>query len=192
MSQRVVGGELSGRRLASLPRGIDGLRPTSARVRSAIFDRLQHEVRGARVLDLFAGSGALSVEALSRGAAHATLVESHPKIARFVGSQLADLGLHDRCELVQRDALRFLAGPPGGAGFDLVLLDPPWAQPELYERVLGALSPWLGPKAIVVCEADKRIDLGPSDGERGPGGIFEVEASKIHGDTRLEFLILRG
>lgn len=191
MSQRIVGGELSGRRLASIPKGIEGLRPSSARVRSAIFDRLQAHVVDARVLDLFAGSGALSVEALSRGAAHATLVESHPKIARFVRGQLEALGLSGRAELVQRDALRFLAGP-AGEPYDLVLLDPPWSQPELYDRVLGALSPWLAPEAVVVSEADKRHQTGPEGEGRGPQGAFLVEASKIHGDTRLEFLIPRG
>ena len=81
--QRVVSGSLGGRKLLSLPRSVTDVRPSSARVRSAIFDRLQHEVVGARVLDLFAGSGALSIEAISRGAARAVMVEQQRELARF-------------------------------------------------------------------------------------------------------------
>ena len=90
--QRVVGGELGGRRLMSLPGNVRGVRPTSSKLRGAIFDRLQGEIVGARFLDPFAGSGAVSIEALSRGASSATLVERQRALVQFLGRQLAALG----------------------------------------------------------------------------------------------------
>ena len=87
--QRITGGQLRGRKLSRLPDGVAGLRPTGARVREAIFNRLQGEVEDARVLDLFAGSGALSIEALSRGARVATLIERDRAVLRHLQRQLA-------------------------------------------------------------------------------------------------------
>src|SRR5690606_23957800 len=101
--QRISGGSLRGRVLRPLA-AAPGLRPTGARVREAIFDRLQHEIRGAAVLDLFAGSGALAFEALSRGARRATLVEHHPTIARNLLAQIRELALGERATVWQGDA----------------------------------------------------------------------------------------
>ncbi|HET8592654.1 MAG TPA: RsmD family RNA methyltransferase [Solirubrobacterales bacterium] len=114
---RITGGELRGRRL-KVPRG--DVRPTTERVREAVFSILG-EVSGARVLDLFCGSGALAVEALSRGAAEATLVDSDPRTAR---DNLEALGLEERARTVRSDAARFL-GRAEQRSFDLVLCDPP-------------------------------------------------------------------
>ncbi|WP_205633047.1 RsmD family RNA methyltransferase, partial [Enhygromyxa salina] len=111
--QRIVSGTLRGRRLLSLPNSITGVRPSSSRVRSAIFDRLQHEVVGARVLDLFAGTGALAIEAISRGAAHATLVEQQPQLIRFLDQQLDALGIHAHARVIMGDA-RGVLGERGG------------------------------------------------------------------------------
>ena len=84
---RIEGGRFGGRPLLALPRGIDGLRPTSARVRGAIFDRLQNFVADCRAIDLFAGSGALGFEAISRGARWVTFIERHPRLVRRIHDQ---------------------------------------------------------------------------------------------------------
>ena len=126
---RVVAGELKGRRLASPPRRSADVRPTSDRVREALFSILG-DVSGERVLDLYAGTGALGIEALSRGASSAVLVDSDPRLAR---RNVEVLGLSDRCEVVRFDALRYLARTD--ESFDLVLCDPPYA-----------LAPKLGPE----------------------------------------------
>lgn len=188
--QRIVAGELKGRRLRGLPSALEGVRPSSARVRSAIFDRLQREVVGARVLDLFAGSGALAIEALSRGAAQATLVEIRPDLARFVQRQLADLSLEGRARVWQGDARGFLSRP-ATALFDLVLIDPPYADLDVYREVLETLtgSPWLAPDAVIVVEHERERSGAPPFA--WPSGIV-VEARRDHGSTVLEFLRTRG
>jgi 16S rRNA (guanine966-N2)-methyltransferase len=128
---RVTGGELGGRRL-HVPRR--GVRPTTGRVREAIFSMLGSSVEGARVLDLFAGTGALAIEALSRGAAQATLVDTKPEAAR---RNLESLGLNDRSAVLRSDVARYLrrAGP---GSFDLVLCDPPY---RLADRLAAELDP---------------------------------------------------
>jgi len=120
---RVHGGELGGRRL-STPKGI---RPSQGVVKEAIFNVLAAEVEGARVLDLFAGSGALGIEALSRGAAQATFVESEPRVVAVLKRNLAGLGLDGRARVVIADAARWSELHPTEVGkADLVLLDPPY------------------------------------------------------------------
>lgn len=186
--QRVVAGSLRGRRLLPLPRSVSGVRPSSSRVRSAIFDRLQLELRDARVLDLFAGSGALAIEALSRGAASAVLVERQAKLARFLPEQISTLGLHERATVVHTDALRYLSGPsPRSQGpFDIVLVDPPYAELALYSAVLSALAEGgvLREDAVVVIEYQVRRGRHP-DIARLPG--LSSEAVRTHGQTALEF-----
>jgi 16S rRNA (guanine966-N2)-methyltransferase len=148
---RVVAGELKGRRLASPPRRSAEVRPTSDRAREALFQILG-DVSGARVLDLFAGTGALAIEALSRGAASAVLVDSDPRLAR---RNVDELGLSDRCEVVSSDALRYVARAE--ETFDLILCDPPYALagrigPEL-ERLV---PPRLAPNGRLVVESPAR------------------------------------
>jgi 16S rRNA (guanine966-N2)-methyltransferase len=183
--QRVVAGTLRGRRLLALPRSITDVRPSSSRVRGAIFDRLQAEVIGARVLDLFAGTGALAIEALSRGASRATLVEQHPALNKFLIRQLDALGLRDRATVVGDDARRFVARDPGL--FDLVLIDPPYAALELYEAVLTSLVEHncLAADAVVVIEYERHRGQRPALAI--PPGLTS-EAIRDHGQTVLEFL----
>jgi 16S rRNA (guanine966-N2)-methyltransferase len=128
---RVVGGELRGRRIEA-PRG-GAVRPTADRVREAIFSILG-DVSGTRVLDLFCGTGALAVEALSRGATTATLVDRRTSAAR---RNVRSLGLNDRCSIVRDDALRFLGR--GRATFDLVFCDPPYKLADRLEAQLDQL-----------------------------------------------------
>jgi 16S rRNA (guanine966-N2)-methyltransferase len=192
--QRVVAGEFRGRKLLSLPRSATEVRPSSARVRSAIFDRLQAEVVDARVLDLFAGSGALAIEAISRGAGHAVLVEQSRELVRFLAAQLDALGLRGRCEVIHDDAVRLLGrGRPAGqdAPFDLILVDPPYAALDLYAEVLELLvaNHWLAESGVIVVEYEKHRGARPAI--RVPDALH-CEAVREHGQTALEFLRLRG
>ena len=129
---RITGGELGGRRIRTPRRGRD-LRPTTDQVREAVFSMLG-EVTGARVLDLFAGTGILALEALSRGATEATLVDARPGPAR---RSVEDLGLSGRATVVRSDAARFLRRAEPDS-FDLVLCDPPY---RLADRLAGDLDP---------------------------------------------------
>ena len=138
--QRIEAGSLRGHKLLPLPAGVPGLRPTGARVRGAIFDRLQQAVVGARVLDLFAGSGALAIEALSRGAERCTLLELDARVVRHLRRQLEALGVSDRAHVVQTDAQAWLRPGRGNAApYDLVLVDPPFAMPHVFEPIARAL-----------------------------------------------------
>jgi 16S rRNA (guanine966-N2)-methyltransferase len=128
---RITGGELGGRRIHA-PKG-PKLRPTTERVREAVFSILG-DVSGARVLDLFCGTGALAIEAISRGAAEATLVDTHPAAAR---RNLEALELTDRAKAVRADAARFLRRADQGS-YDLVLCDPPY---RLADRLAADLDP---------------------------------------------------
>jgi 16S rRNA (guanine966-N2)-methyltransferase len=182
--QRIESGRLRGRRLLPLPRGVDGLRPTAAMVRAAIFDRLQAELAQARILDLFAGSGALSFEALSRGAATATLVEAHPRVARHLQAQAAALSLGEAATVVHADARRFLAR--AAAPHDVVLIDPPFAIPEIVDEVLGDLTRgWLAEGAVVVVERERIRGRAPD--LSCPQGL-SLEATRAYGQAQVDFL----
>jgi len=137
---RVIAGSHRGRPVRSVPDR--GTRPTSDKVREAVFDVLGSlvDVEGSAVVDLFAGSGAMGIEALSRGAASVVFVDSSPAAVRAVRANLADLDLGDRAEVVRDDAVRFLARP---RHFDLALCDPPYAfdaWATLLERLDASLA----------------------------------------------------
>jgi 16S rRNA (guanine966-N2)-methyltransferase len=166
---RVVAGRLGGRRLASPPAGAD-VRPTADRVREAIFSILG-DIDGARVLDLFCGTGALGIEALSRGAAAITLVDTDAEPAR---RNAADLGIEEECEIVRADAMRWLEG--SDAAFDLVFCDPPY---RLADRLEGTLEPLVAPRLaeggrlILETSAREPLDLAlPVLDERRYGAIL--------------------
>ena len=153
---RIIGGRHRGRRLHFLPGR--GLRPTPDRVRETLFNWLQGEVRGARCLDLFAGSGALGLEALSRGAAYLCAVEQNRAAAQRLRDNVALLHEESTVEVMLADALRLLKARPDAA-FDIVFLDPPFAD-GLLPAVCRMLeeNDWLGPAAMVYLEQDvKRI-----------------------------------
>ena len=154
---RVIAGRWGGRRLQAPPG--DATRPTSDRVREALFSILGDRVDGARVLDLFAGSGALGIEALSRGAAHATFVDSAPAAIRSLRANLEALGAD--ADVRRADARRFL-GSASAAGryYDLVFLDPPYRLAGRVGGELAAVLPAvLAPGAAVVVESDRRAPL---------------------------------
>jgi 16S rRNA (guanine966-N2)-methyltransferase len=150
---RVVAGELGGRRLASPPKGAD-VRPTSDRVREALFSILG-DVSGKTVLDLYSGTGALAIEALSRGAADATLVDVRTSLAR---RNIAALGLAGRTEVVRSDALSYLRR--SRRRFDLILCDPPYRLADRLEAQLETLIPArLAEDGLFVAESAARRPL---------------------------------
>lgn len=154
---RIVAGSAKGRTLA-VPKS--GTRPTSERVREALFSRLDHMnvLDGTTVLDLYAGTGALGLEALSRGSAHATLVERASAAARVASANVRSTGLPAR--VVTADARSFLAARTGEdlrGDIDLVFIDPPYDIAEAdMTAVLSLLGPWIGPDALVVVERSTR------------------------------------
>ena len=154
---RIVAGSAKGRTLA-VPKS--GTRPTSERVREALFSRLDHMnvLEGATVLDLYAGTGALGLEALSRGASSATLVEKASGAARVATANVRSTGLSAR--VVTADSRAYLGGrsaEPLSGEVDLVFIDPPYdiAEEEM-SAVLEGLAPWIGPDALVVVERSTR------------------------------------
>jgi 16S rRNA (guanine966-N2)-methyltransferase len=156
---RIVAGRARGRRLA-VPPG-DGTRPTADRVREALFSSLEAEfgaLAGLRVLDLYAGSGALGLEALSRGAAHVLLVEAEHKAVRAITENVATVGL-DGAVVQPARAEQVLAGTPAEP-YDLVLADPPYALAGAAVTELLALlvDGWLATDALVVVERPRRAE----------------------------------
>ncbi len=169
---RVISGNLKGRRLFSL-KG-QKLRPTSDRVKEAIFDILQDQIRGQKVLDLFAGTGALGIEALSRGAKWASFVEESTRSLNALRRNLEECRLKERAEVLGRKAraaIRILEAR--GDSFELIFLDPPYGK-GLARRALEALSrsSIVTPHTLVVAEhsLSEKLDFIPSwqrvDGRR--------------------------
>jgi 16S rRNA (guanine966-N2)-methyltransferase len=150
---RIVGGRWRGTRLPVAESA--GLRPTSDRVRETLFNWLQPVLPGARVLDLFAGTGALGLEALSRGAREAWLVERDARLAEGLRGSVARLHADDCARVAQADALAWLRAPLHGR-FDVVFLDPPFAA-DLWPQVLEALPPWLAEDAWLYLEAPVEV-----------------------------------
>lgn len=179
---RIVAGTHRGRRLEG-PGGAGGLRPTSDRVRESLFGVLEggalgDPLPGAIVLDLFAGTGALGFEALSRGAAHVTFVERDRAAQGLVARNAAALGMEDACRLIRRDATRL--GPNDAAPATLVFLDPPYGR-GLGERALAAARAggWLARAALVVWEEDAP--------QEPPDGFSRIDARR-YGGTHVTFL----
>lgn len=155
---RIIGGDWRGTRLpvADAP----GLRPTADRVRETLFNWLQPKLHGARVLDLFAGSGALGLEALSRGAREAWLVERDARLAEQLRATVARLRADQRAQVAQADALAWLRAPLHGR-FDLVFVDPPFTA-SLWTDAIAALPPWLADDAWLYLEAPVDVALAPA------------------------------
>ena len=180
---RIVGGRLKGRVLAAP--GSRDIRPTSERLRESIFDILEHRypgrVEGRRALDLFAGSGALAIEALSRGARFALLVDNAPEARALLRANVEALGLGGVTRIWRADATR-LGDAPAGGPFALAFLDPPYgrnlALPALSALVAGA---WLEGDAICVVEESVKAEIAP------PPGLALVD-ERVYGDTRIAIL----
>lgn len=182
---RIVAGRFKGRPIAA-PEGRH-TRPTGDRAREAMFNVLAHAawspgVEGRRVLDLFAGSGALGLEALSRGAAFALFVETDPAARGAIRDNIEAFGLFGVARIHRRDATDLGVKPAGlGAPFDLVFLDPPYGQ-GLAERTLQRLKPgaWIGDDAVVV------LECGADETPTTPG--FELLDERLYGAAKVLFL----
>lgn len=169
---RIIGGKW---RNTKLPVPLaPGLRPSSDRVRETLFNWLMPRLGGARVLDLFAGSGALGLEAISRGAAQATLVERDAALARQLRESVAKLGAQRQVEVVQADALHWLAQRPSGLA-DIVFIDPPFGD-GLWDAALAGLGPHLAADAWLYLEspAGQTLRLPPGWLLHREGGTREV------------------
>ncbi len=165
VGMRVIAGKYKSRRLAA----VDGMatRPTSDRLRETLFNVVAAGVEESVWLDVFAGTGAVGIEALSRGARSVYFVESGAKAARVIRKNLAELGIEDGAEVIERDAataLRMLDAQAVLADFCFV--DPPYREAAEYEEVLGFLgqSRVLGKKSVVIAEHDKHFDPGEEFG----------------------------
>ncbi|WP_293574696.1 16S rRNA (guanine(966)-N(2))-methyltransferase RsmD [Phaeobacter sp.] len=179
---RIIAGEFRGRALTSLGKGDAGahLRPTTDRVRESLFNVLSHQVDfdGLRVLDLFAGTGALGLEALSRGAAEAVFVDDGRISQGLITKNIALLQVKDRSRLIRRDATRL--PPNDSAPFDVVFLDPPYGK-SLGATALEAAtkSGWIADDALIVWEE--------SSPQPAPEG-YVMQDQRKYGDTHVTLL----
>jgi 16S rRNA (guanine966-N2)-methyltransferase len=180
---RIVGGEFRGRPLAT-PRG-NAIRPTTDRTREALFNILSHRfadrLEGARVLDLFAGTGALGLEALSRGASFALFVEESVEGRGLIRTNVESLGLTGRSKIFRRDATDL--GEPGTMQpFGLLFADPPYGK-GLGERALQSARAggWLVPAALCIVEESAAAPFAP-----GPG--FSIVDERGYGDTVIRII----
>ena len=169
---RVTGGEARGRRLKA-PKNI---RPTQGKVKQAIFNMVGAGIEGARVLDLFAGSGALGLEALSRGAAEVTFVDQQPRGLAILRQNLDALGFKERARVVRSDVVRWLEASPDAVGAaHFVFLDPPYDDAVL-DRSLRVLDRQVAGGAIVLAEHSRRQNV--------PQLIrLQVDRERRYGDT---------
>jgi len=177
---RIVAGSLKGRRIVAPQVG--DVRPTSERVREALFDILGGRVQGAGVLDFFAGSGAVGCEAISRGASEVIFVEADPRVARVLRANLEALGALGRGRLIIGDAVAACRGLTESGPFDVVFADPPY-RGDTAERFLPALavSGLLTASSAVVLERPARAaPIEP------PPGLLRVREAR-YGDSRLDF-----
>lgn len=151
---RVITGLARGRRLETLPG--EATRPTGEKVKESLFSAIQFDIEGRRVLDLFAGSGQLGIEALSRGASGCVFVDKNTEAVKIIRQNLLHTGLAEKSQVLGADALTYLTRP--GDHFDLVFLDPPYAS-ELILPVLEKVAPLVNDGGIIVCETDENTVL---------------------------------
>lgn len=174
---RVIAGRLKGRRLRTPT--WPGLRPTSDKVRETLFNILAPRIDGARVLDAFAGTGAVGIEAASRGAGHVTFIERDRRALSLIGQNLAACGIEQEVSVERGDTADVLRRLPSPPSFDIILFDPPYDMPDL-EEALDAAAARLSPDGVLVLErATRRTpDI--------PASLIEMRNVKS-GDSTLTF-----
>lgn len=181
---RIIAGEFRGRRLDA-PKG-KGTRPTTDRIRESLFNWLEHhpdiELQGARIGDFFAGTGALGLEALSRGAAFVTFFETDRAAIEVLKQNIENLGVESRCQVLRCDATRM---PKAKQGCDIVFLDPPYGK-NLEEKTLRRASAqgWLNPHANIILESESK-DVA----QFGTVGFKNIE-DRVYGNTRITLMHL--
>lgn len=179
---RIIAGQFRSRRLKS-PRGLH-LRPTSDRLRETLFNVLGPGIMSSLFLDLYAGTGAIGIEAISRGARHVVFIESHATAARLIRENLAELGVHSGAEVIEGPVIRGLkALAARRLAADFVFFDPPYAARGEYDEVLALLdrSALLAPEGIAIAEHMRKITL--------PECLQRLERNRVieQGDTALSF-----
>ncbi len=171
---RVITGIARGRTLETLP--TDDVRPTYDRVKEAMFSIIQFEIEGRRVLDLFAGSGQLGIEALSRGAESATFIDNSKKSIDVVRRNLATVKLNDKATVIQADAVSFAANAAGR--YDIAFLDPPYDS-GLLEKVLPNVAQKMAEGGVILCETDLKETLPEAVGD------FNLYRTYKYGKTKI-------
>ncbi len=171
---RVVGGSAGGRKLIA-PDGLD-VRPTTDKVKESVFNIIQFEIEGRRMLDLFAGSGQMGIEALSRGAAHAVFVDSSRKSIDVVRRNISTVGFSDRATVVFGDSVDYLRRC--GEKFGVVFLDPPYCN-GLIPKAFEILGDVLENGAVVVCETKSSEVLPDTFGDFAVAKIYKYSSIKI-------------
>jgi 16S rRNA (guanine966-N2)-methyltransferase len=183
---RIIAGASRGRALTSVGKGDTGahLRPTTDRVRESLFNVLNHQIDfdGLRVLDLFAGTGALGLEALSRGASYVTFVDDGRAAQTLIRKNIELTGSNDRTDLIRRDATRLGDNPD--MPYDLVFLDPPYGK-ALGQKALTAITQggWLADDALIVWEENASMTA--------PEG-FDLHDARKYGDTYISLMWWNG
>ena len=172
---RVITGTAKGKRLIT-PEGRDVTRPTGEKVKEGIFSSIQFLIEGADVLDLFAGSGQLGIEALSRGAKSAVFVDSAKVAQKCITENLKNCGFTDVAKLKTGDALMYLSS--AFERFDIAFLDPPYAAEQL-PVVLPALSKVMRPGGVVLCETAKAIELPEEIGKLVKAKEYRYGSTKV-------------
>jgi len=180
---RVIAGALKGRKLDAPT--WDGLRPTSDKLRETLFNVLAPRIEGARVLDGYAGTGAVGIEALSRGAAHVTFVEQDRRAAALIESNLKKCGIADGYVIIQSSVLQAIEGlrTKGTAAFDVILLDPPYASD--FHEALPHVGDIVKPDGVVILEHARRAEAPAASGR-----LTRVRELKS-GDSTLTFYSCR-
>ena len=174
---RIIAGTNKGRALKAP--AWDGLRPTSDKLRETLFNILAPRLEGARVLDVFAGTGAIALEALSRGAASATCIEQDRRAARLIEENRERCGEAERCVIIRDAVDRALATPVPGGPFDIVVLDPPYDLPSIDRAVSAAAGQRAAGGLLVLEHASRRAPPAP------PGLV--VTRTVTSGDSALTF-----
>ena len=179
---RIITGTARGIKLTTLEG--DTTRPTAERVKEAVFSMIQFEIEGRTVLDLFAGSGQLALEALSRGAAKATVIDASRDAMNVIMDNAKKTRLFDRCRISCADYASFIRGAQGREKYDIVFLDPPYGaglMPEALRKLdRGEL---FATGAVIVCETDNGTDARPSRRNRSEEEIEAKEAEAILQDV---------
>lgn len=180
---RISGGDFKGRKIKARGLGRESahgaLRATSAKVREAVFNILMGRVEGAKFVDLYAGSGTMGMEAMSRGAGTVYFVESDPRRAEAISKMLEGCGCQGRAKIVNMDAVKFLEkSARAGDAFDIIFMDPPYDSDE-FERVMPALAMGraINDDAVIVAEHGKRQSLPESI------GVLKMVKQYRYGDT---------
>ena len=181
MSFKILGGELAGRKIET-PDTLEE-RPPGARVKRTIFDVLGETIVGARVADLFAGAGSFSFEALSRGAAEATLVEKNRILVDYIYKNVKKLGIGDVVRVYEEDVLKYLTHVKPERPYDVIFVDPPYRS-GLVPEVLGLINGWSGAGAgsLAITRVFKKENIPPCAG-------LVMSDERVVGDDKITYIL---